>query len=180
MWKEIVKEKTKNKYVGKTSNQPYFVIHYSREARPITQIIKWNWAMINSDSTLREFLQNAPYISFIGAPTIQGRTMHSYLSSEICIGSIVGNQNCRNFCVNIVNTDIFHWHYFCQKHIIFNQLLVSRLPFWSALNAYGNDFTSEEPKKHKAMMTEHKNAIRHQTSNAKCVKRKLIMAARIH
>lgn len=60
----------KQKQQQQCSDQVSFVTQYSRQANRIKQIIKRNWDILESDSSLREALPDASAIRFRRAPTL--------------------------------------------------------------------------------------------------------------
>ena len=59
-----------------------FVTQYSTEARQINRIIQDNWAIVNSDPALQQVFPEPPLISYIRAPSLRDKLVHSYLPPE--------------------------------------------------------------------------------------------------
>ena len=94
------------------TQKPYFVTHYSKEALQIKHIIKKNWGIIESDSSLQEVFREPPGISFRRAPTIKDKLVRSYLPASkpnTWLRRPKGNFCCGhcNYCTNMVKTDTF-------------------------------------------------------------------------
>jgi len=64
-----------------STQKPYFVTNYSKEAIQIKRIIKKNWNIIECEPTLREVFTEPPGISFRRAPTIKEKLVKIYLSA---------------------------------------------------------------------------------------------------
>jgi len=95
-----------------STQKPYFVTNYSKEAIQIKRIIKKNWNIIECDPTLREIFSEPPGISFKRAPTIKDKLVRSYLPApkrEIWLRQPKGNFPCGNcnYCENMVKSDTF-------------------------------------------------------------------------
>ncbi|XP_026098621.1 uncharacterized protein LOC113069710 [Carassius auratus] len=95
-----------------STQKPYFVTHYSKEAVQIKHIIKKNWNIIECDPTLREIFTEPPGISFRRAPTLKDRLVRSHLPApkrETWLRQPKGNFPCGNcnYCENIAKTDKF-------------------------------------------------------------------------
>lgn len=87
-----------------------FVTRYSKEAVQIKHIIKKNWDIVESDTSVREIFTEPPGISFRRAPTIKDKLVRSYLPApkpDTWLRRPKGNFCCGNckYCENMVKTD---------------------------------------------------------------------------
>ncbi|KAJ0060014.1 hypothetical protein NL108_018667 [Boleophthalmus pectinirostris] len=95
-----------------STNQVYFVTEYGTEANRIKQIIKQNWSILRSDSTLRDALPETPTITFRKAPTLSDRLVNSYLpplKQKTWLDTKAGCYRCGNctFCEHVQQTNLF-------------------------------------------------------------------------
>ena len=96
----------------KPSKQIYFVTQHSREAGKVKDIIKRNWAIIESDPSLRDIFTEPPSFSYRRAPTLNDKLVRSDLGpkSKGCwLSQPTGNFHCGhcNFCSHIIRSPIF-------------------------------------------------------------------------
>ena len=93
-------------------SRPFFASQYSTVAPNIQRIIKNNWAIIESDSTLRQVFPEPPMFSFRRAPTLRDKLMHSHLAplKKGCwLNKPIGMFRCMNcpHCTNVLQTKTF-------------------------------------------------------------------------
>lgn len=96
----------------KSNHQVYFSTRYSKTAMKIKKIIKNNWAILQSDPSIKEVFPNPPSFCFRRAPTLRDKLVHSHLPVKRkthWLQKLKGNHRCGNcnHCENVAKSCTF-------------------------------------------------------------------------
>lgn len=161
---DLLKKKQRN---SASQSRPFFVTQYSTAAKHITRIIKANWAIIESDPTLRQVFPEPPVFSYKRAPTLRDKFVHSYLppdKKDTWLKRPIGTYKCMHcpHCDNVLQTKTFT-HFKTQRTYKIKDFIncnTTHIVYLLSCTCPGIFYVGRTKRRLRDRLAEHKYAIR--------------------